>query len=54
MGNNAIDCITSYKILGVFIDSDVMWNSQAEYIFKKVKLRVLHRADVKHANMLKV
>ena len=37
MGNNVIDCVTSYKILGVFMDNDLMWNSQVEYILRLVR-----------------
>ena len=49
----------SYKILGVFMDSDLKWNSHVQYIFKKAckklhSLRVLRRAGVNHANILKV
>ena len=54
-----IERVTSYKILGVFMDSDLKWNSHVEYIFKKAckklySLRVLRRAGVNHTNILKV
>ena len=35
IGHNVIERVTSYKILGVFMDSDLKWNSHVEYIFKK-------------------
>ena len=35
IGDNVIERVTSYKILGVFMDSDLKWNSHVEYIFKK-------------------
>ena len=59
IGDNVIERVTSYKILGVFKDSDLKWNSHVEYILKKAcnkmySLRVLRRADVNYANILKV
>ena len=33
--NNGIERISTYKILGVFIDSDLKWNSNVDYIYKK-------------------
>ena len=33
--NNGIARVSTYKILGVFIDSDLKWNSNVEYIYKK-------------------
>ena len=33
--NNGIERISTYKILGVFIDSDLKWNSNVHYIYKK-------------------
>lgn len=36
VGNNAIECVSIYKILGVFIDSNVKWNSHVDYIYKKL------------------
>ena len=29
-GNNAIERVSTYKILGVFIDSDLKWNSHVQ------------------------
>ena len=59
IGDNVIERVTSFTILGVFMDSDLKWNSHVEYIFKKAckklfSLRVLRRAGVNHANILKV
>ena len=34
--NNGIERVSTYKILGVFIDSDLKWNSNVEYIIKKL------------------
>ena len=59
IGDNVIERVTSYKILVVFMDSDLKWNTQVNYIFKKAckklySLRVLSRAVVDQANILKV
>ena len=35
VGNNCKERVSTYKILGVFIDSDLRWNSPVEYIYKK-------------------
>ena len=59
VGNNCIDRVSPYKILGVFIDSDLRWNSHVDYIYKKAckklySLRILRRAGVDQGSMLKV
>ena len=59
VGNNCIERVSTYKILGVFIDSDHRWNSHVDYIYKKASkklysLRILRRAGVDQASMLKV
>ena len=59
VGNNCIECVSTYKILGVFIDSDLRWNSHVDYIYKTAckrfySLRILRRAGVDQASMLKV
>ena len=59
VGNNVIDCVSTHKILGVFIDSDLRWNSHVDYIFKKAckklySLRVLCRAGVDRRSISKV
>ena len=58
-GNNAIERISTYKILGVFIDSDLKWNSHVYYTYKKAckklySLRILRRAGVDQGSTLKV
>ena len=35
VGNNGIARVSTYKILGVFIDGDLKWNSNVDYIYKK-------------------
>ena len=59
VGNNAIECVSIYKILGVFIDSNVKWNSHVDYIYKKAckklySVRILRRAGADQGSMLKV
>ena len=49
VGNNVIDCVSTYKILWVFIYSDLRWNSHVDYIFKKAC-----RAGVDRRSILKV
>ena len=33
--NNGIARVSTYKILGIFIDGDLKWNSNVDYIYKK-------------------
>ena len=33
--NNGIARVSTYKILVIFIDSDLKWNSNVDYIYKK-------------------
>ena len=33
--NNGIERVSTYKILGIFIDSDLKWNSNDDYLYKK-------------------
>ena len=35
VNNNGIERVSTYKILGIFIDSDLKWNSNVDYIYKK-------------------
>ena len=59
VSNNSMERVSTYKILGVFIHSDLRWNSHVDYIYKKARkrlysLRILRRAGVDQASMLKV
>ena len=59
VGNNCIERVSIYKILGVSIDSDLRWNGHVEYICKKAckklySLYILCRAGVDQGSMLKV
>ena len=57
--NNCIERVSTGKILGEFIDSDLRWNSHVDFISKKAckklySLRILRRAGVDQASMLKI
>ena len=59
IGGNVIQCVNTYKILGVIMDKDLKWNCHVEYITKKAckkfySIRVLRRAGVSEANILKI
>lgn len=59
IGCNVIQCVSTYKILGVIIDSDPKWNCHVNYIIKKAckrlySPRVLRRARVCQSNILKI
>ena len=58
VGNNDTERVSTYKILGVFLDNDLRWNSHVDYIYKKAferfySLRILRQAGVDHGSMLK-
>ena len=59
LGNKEIECVANYKLLGVYLNEDLSWNTHIDYIFKKAckrlySLRILKRADVVSLNILKV
>ena len=35
VGNNCVERASTYKIVGLFIDSDLRWNSRIDHIYKK-------------------
>ena len=35
MGNQEIECVSNYKLLGVYLNEDLNWNTHMDYIFKK-------------------
>ena len=54
-----IQRVTSYKLLGVFIDDDLKWSTHVDYIYKKAckrlySLRLLRTAGVSTTGTLKV
>ena len=40
LGNNVIERISTYKILGVYISSDLKWDYHIDYIVKKANKRL--------------
>lgn len=59
IGDSVVECVKSYKLLGVYIDNDLKWNSHIDYIVKKsskklYSLRLLKRSVVEPENILKV
>ena len=59
VGNNVVERVNNYKLLGVQLSEDLKWNKHVEYIYKKAckklySLRVLRRAGVEQKNILKV
>ena len=59
MGNKEIECVSNYKLLGVYLNEDLNWNTHIDYIFKKAckrlySLRILRRAGVASLSILKV
>ena len=59
VGNNGIERLSTYKIIGVFINIELKLNSHVDHIYKKAckklySLRILCRAGVDQDSMLKV
>ena len=36
IGDSVAECVNSYKLLGVYTDNDLKWNSHIDYIVKKI------------------
>ena len=36
IGDSVVECFKCYKLLGVYIDNDLKWNSHIDYIVKKI------------------
>ena len=59
IGNNAIEGVTNYKLLGVILSSNRKWNSHIEYITKKANkrlfsLRILKRSGASPRSLVRV
>lgn len=60
VGNNIIERVSTYKVLGVFINSDLKWKSHEEYKYLRKHARsscpyvFLCRTSVKQGSILKV
>lgn len=54
-----VERVTSYKLLGVYISSDLTWNVHAENVFKKANkriyaLRLLRKSGVSQVDLVKI
>ena len=59
LGNNTIESVNTYKLLGVHISSDLKWNCHVEYITKKANkrlysIRILKRSGTPQIQLVKV
>ena len=59
LGNNTVECVTTYKLLGIIISNDLKWNEHIDYISKKASkgmysLRILKKVGVNRQGILKV
>ena len=59
LGNNTIETVNTYKLLGVHISSDLKWNYHVEYITKKANkrlnsIRILKRSGTPQIQSVKV
>ena len=59
LGNNTVECVTTYKLLGIIISNDLKWNEHIDYISKKASkglysLRILEKVGVNRQGILKV
>ena len=59
LGNNTVECVTTYKLLGIIISNDLKWNEHIDYISKKASkrlysLRILKKVGVNREGILKV
>ena len=59
LGNNTVECVTTYKLLGIIISNDLKWNEHIDYILKKASkrlysLRILKKVGVNREGILKV
>ena len=59
LGNNTIETVNTYKLLGIHISSDLKWNCHVEYITKKANkrlysIRVLKRGGAPQIQLVKV
>ena len=59
LSNNTVECVTTYKLLGIIISNDLKWNEHINYISKKASkrlysLRILKKVRVNKEGILKV
>ena len=59
LGNNTVEYVTTFKLLGIIISNDLKWNEHIDYISKKASkrlysLRILKKVRVNKEGILKV
>ena len=59
VGGNTIERVSSYKLLGVYLNNDLSWNLHCDYITKKANkrlyiLRILRRARIGYQQLVTV
>ena len=59
IGNNTVERVTTYKLLGIIISNDLKWSEHIDYISKKASkrlysLRILQKVGVNRNGILKV
>ena len=58
LGNNTVECVTTYKLLGIIISNDLKWNEHIDYISKKASKRLyslrIKKVGVNREGILKV
>lgn len=42
IGNNTVECVITYKLLGIIISNDLKWNEHTDYISKKATKRLYY------------
>ena len=40
LSNNTVECVTTYKLLGIIISNDLKWNEHIDYVSKKALKRL--------------
>ena len=58
IGNNTVECVTTYKLPGIIISSDLKWSEHTDYISKKASkrlysLRILKKVGFNRDGILK-
>ena len=51
IGNDAIERVKSFKLLGLWCNNTLKWNTHVEEITKKASKRLLHLRECRRANL---